>query len=73
MHKRRHRSTHALRDRERIFNLGYFTWVEQQGVTLQEFTARRSQRFWKDLLAIVPEWDQMIEELNAKTATVTAR
>ncbi len=28
------------RDRERIFNLGYYTWVEQQGVSLAEFTAR---------------------------------
>ncbi len=28
-------------DRDRIFNLGYFTWVEQQGVPLDEFEARR--------------------------------
>ena len=28
-------------DRERIFNLGYFTWVEQQGVSIEEFEARR--------------------------------
>ena len=24
-------------DRERIFNLGYFTWVEQQGLSVEEF------------------------------------
>ena len=30
------------RDRERIFNLGYYTWVEQQGVSIAEFTARRA-------------------------------
>ena len=30
-------------ERERIFNLGYFTWVEQQGVSLDEFEARRHQ------------------------------
>ena len=28
-------------ERERIFNLGYFTWVEQQGVSLEDFEARR--------------------------------
>ena len=36
----------TLADRERIFNLGYFTWVEQQGVSLADFQARRDQRFW---------------------------
>lgn len=60
-------------DRRRIFNLGYFTWVEQQGVPLHEFTARASQEYWKDLLGIVPEWDHMIEEFNARTAAVAAR
>ena len=29
-----------LLDRKRIFNLGYFTWVEQQGVSLEEFSVR---------------------------------
>jgi cysteine synthase A len=55
------------RDRERIFNLGYFTWVEQQGVSIQDFTARRSQRFWRDLRDLLPLWDGMIEELNARS------
>ena len=31
-------------DRNRIFNLGYYTWVEQQGTPLEVFEARRSQR-----------------------------
>ena len=36
------------RERERIFNLGYFTWVEQQGVSLADFdSAARSQDFWR--------------------------
>ena len=30
--------------RERIFNLGYYTWVEQQGVSLADFEARRAQQ-----------------------------
>ena len=38
--------THA--DRTRIFNLGYYTWVEQQGVSLDDFDRRRDQRFWRE-------------------------
>ena len=34
------------RERERIFNLGYFTWVEQQGIALADFDRRKSQDFW---------------------------
>jgi len=60
------------RDRERIFNLGYFTWVEQQGVSIEDFTVRRSQRFWRDLRDLLPLWDQMIEDFNARTGLAEA-
>ncbi len=53
-------------DRNRIFNLGYFTWVEQQGVSLPEFEARRAQRFWDGLLDLVPAWDDQIRAFNAE-------
>ena len=51
--------------RERIFNLGYYTWVEQQGVSLADFEARRDQRFWDGLMDLVPAWDAMIADFNA--------
>jgi len=54
----------STRDRERIFNLGYFTWVEQQGVSLEDFVARRNQGFWRGLRDLLPRWDAMIEEFN---------
>src|SRR5439155_11818156 len=57
----------STRDRERIFNLGYFTWVEQRSVGLEEFRARTSQDFWRGLREIVPVWDSLIEEFNAAT------
>jgi cysteine synthase len=57
--------------RERIFNLGYFTWVEQQGVELSTFDARRRQSFWDDLLGYVGVWDELIGELNARTGLVS--
>lgn len=58
-------------DRKRIFNLGYFTWVEQQGVSLEEFNARSQQSFWDGLLDLVPAWDEMIAEFNTKRGVVT--
>ena len=54
-------------DRERIFNLAYFTWVEQQGISLEDFTARKSQRFWESLRELVPAWDRGIAEFNRQT------
>jgi cysteine synthase len=57
-------------DRNRIFNLGYFTWVEQQGVGLVDFEARRDQRFWRSLHDLLPEWDQQIREFNGRTGAV---
>ncbi|MGD8486236.1 MAG: pyridoxal-5'-phosphate-dependent protein subunit beta, partial [Chloroflexota bacterium] len=55
-------------DRLRMFNLGYYTWVEQQGVSIEEFSVRRSQDFWVEMREIVHRWDDMIEEFNAAVA-----
>ncbi len=55
------------RGRERVFNLGYYTWVEQQGVSLADFDARRDPAFWDGLADYVPAWDAMIDAFNAAT------
>ena len=54
-------------NRERVFNLGYYTWVEQQGVSLEEFSVRKHQSFWDGLQDLVPAWDAMITRFNAET------
>ncbi len=59
-----------LRDRERIFDLGYYTWVEQQGISLTNFTARRSQAYWAALRERLATWDGLIEEFNARTGVI---
>ena len=51
-------------ERNRIFNLGYFTWVEQRGVALADFEARRDQAFWRGLHGLLPAWDAMIGDFN---------
>jgi cysteine synthase len=53
-------------DRKRIFNLGYYTWVEQQGVAIEDFDRRRDQRFWRELVDSIPMWDRLIEDFNAE-------
>ena len=59
-------------DRTRIFNLGYFTWVEQQGVSIDDFESRRKQSFWENLANTIPEWDRQIELFNAEAGRNTS-
>jgi cysteine synthase len=54
-------------DRERIFNLGYYTWVEQQGLSIEDFDARRRASFWSSLRHKLPTWDEMIREFNSRS------
>jgi hypothetical protein len=54
-------------DRRRIFNLGYYTWVEQQGVPLEEFEARRRPEWWSEMRSILPVWDERIAVFNERT------
>jgi hypothetical protein len=54
-------------DRKRVFNLGYYTWVEQQGVSVEDFDRRKDPAFWKGLQDSIPAWDSLIERFNADT------
>ena len=54
-------------DRRRIFNLGYYTWVEQQDIPFPTFEARRSQDWWDGLRGYTDRWDEMIDEFNERT------
>ena len=52
-------------DKERIFNLGYYTWVEQQGTSLEEFENRRNQSFWDKHYKNMISLDEKIKEFNS--------
>lgn len=55
-------------ERKRIHNLKYFTWIEQQGKTVEELNAQwYAQEYWSERFGIVSEWDRAIESFNAKT------
>jgi cysteine synthase len=59
-------------DRKRIFNLGYYTWVEQQGVSVEDFDRRKNPDFWQGLVDSIPAWDRQIQEFNADVSARTA-
>ncbi len=54
-------------ERNRVFNLGYFTWVEQQGIAIEDFDVRRDQAWWGSLRGLLDTWDGMIAAFNAET------
>ena len=54
----------SQRDKERIFNLGYYTCVEQQGIDLSHFEARRNQDFWDQHLQSMLDLDEEIDRFN---------
>jgi hypothetical protein len=59
-------------DRKRIFNLGYYTWVEQQGVAIDDFDRRKDQQFWRDLVGSISAWDRLIQEFNLEAGAKQA-
>ena len=59
-------------DRKAIHNLKYFTWVEQQGRTVEELDALWSPSFWTDQQSRIPEWDEAIDRFNADTGALDA-
>jgi cysteine synthase A len=55
-------------DKRRLHNLKYFTWVEQQGKTIEELDAQWYETdYWKDRLNSYQEWDERIREFNERT------
>jgi len=53
------------KDKERIFNLGYYTWVEQQGIQLEDFEKRRDQSFWNEHCNYILSLDERIDAFNS--------
>ncbi|MEE9207537.1 MAG: pyridoxal-phosphate dependent enzyme [Gemmatimonadota bacterium] len=60
-------------DRKAIHNLKYFTWVEQQGKTVEELDELWDPLFWRETAALLPEWDAAIEAFNEETGVTYGR
>jgi len=55
-------------EKKRMHNLKYFTWIEQQGKTVDELNAQwKDPNYWKAHYAKVDEWDEKINEFNERT------
>jgi cysteine synthase len=61
----------SYNDRKRMHNLKYFTWIEQQGKTVEELNAQwYDDNYWSSQYAKVDEWDKKIIEFNKKTGLI---
>lgn len=55
-------------EKRRMHNLKYFTWIEQQGKTVEELNAQwYDENYWKSQYAKADEWDEKINEFNERT------
>ena len=48
--------------RNRWHNLKYYTWVEQQGKTLEELNAQRDQAYWEAQQARIADVDRLFQQ-----------
>ncbi|MDI6640860.1 MAG: pyridoxal-phosphate dependent enzyme [Elusimicrobiota bacterium] len=51
-------------DKKRLHNLKYYTWVEQQGKTVEELNELWTDDFWEKIFSLASEWDKLITEFN---------
>jgi hypothetical protein len=58
-------------DRKALHNLKYFSWVEQQGKSVEELNALWSPSFWEDLVSQLPRWDAQIAAFNRETGVLS--
>jgi len=56
--------------RRRIHNLKYFTWVEQQGKTVEELDAQWEPAYWEATQAQVADVDRLIDAFNERVRAV---
>jgi len=54
--------------KKRMHNLKYFTWIEQQGKTVEELDEQwYDDAYWSKSFNQQEMWDDMITEFNEKT------
>jgi len=58
-------------EKRRMHNLKYFTWIEQQGKTVEELNAQwYDDNYWKSQFAKADAWDEKIMEFNERTGVL---
>jgi len=57
----------SYRDRRRVHNLKYYTWVEQQGRSYEEILAQwYDPLYWRNIQSQTQRIDELIEEFNRR-------
>jgi hypothetical protein len=57
-------------ERKAIHNLKYYTWVEQQGKSVEELNAQWNVEYWRALFEDeVKDFDRLIEDFNKQAGT----
>ena len=59
-------------DRKRVHNLKYYTWVEQQGKTVEELNALWYEGIWDAVHAQAKDLDELIDAFNEATGLLKA-
>lgn len=59
-------------DRKRIHHLKYFTWIEQQGMELDELNAQWYDypSYWANIQQLTPKIDELIVQFNEKVGLI---
>jgi hypothetical protein len=57
-------------DRRTLHNFKYFTWVEQQGRSVDELRRLWDRDFWTETFAAADSWDQRIREFNDRVGLI---
>jgi hypothetical protein len=60
----------SYQDRKALHNFKYFTWVEQQGRTVEELRELWEPEFWERTYAQIDEWDAQINTFNERTGVL---
>lgn len=54
-------------EKKAIHNLKYFTWVEQQGKSVEELNAQwYDDSYWSERFSAAHQWDKLIESFNIR-------
>lgn len=61
-------------DRKRLHHFKYYTWVEQQGRTVEDLNNLWDLEFWEDAFSpeVIKQWDEMIVAFNDRTGLLKA-
>jgi cysteine synthase len=60
----------SYHDRKTLHNFKYFTWVEQQGRTVEELRELWDRDFWTETFQVTEHWDRRIQEFNSRVGLV---